>query len=72
MLDALLIALIVVAALACPVTMLRGRRGVGPGCRRPGWSRGRTSSESLERLRARERELARRIEDLERSEPLPR
>lgn len=72
MLDALLIALIVVAALACPVTMLLGRRGIGPGCRMPGCSRGRESSESLERLRARERELARRIEELERSEPLPR
>lgn len=70
--DALLIALIVVAALACPVTMLLGRRGIGPGCRTPGCGRGRGSTESLERLRARERELARRIEELECSEPLPR
>lgn len=70
MLSGLLIALVVVAALACPVMMLLGRRGIGPGCAlmrcRP---RGR--DQSLEDLRARQRELGRRVAEFEADEPEP-
>ncbi len=70
--DGLLIALIAVAALACPVMMLLGRRGIGPGCRMPGCSPRHEPPESLEQLRERERELASRIEELERAEAVRR
>lgn len=65
--DAFLIALIAVGALACPVMMLLGRRGIGPGCRMPGCSPQREPPESLEELRERKQELAHRIQELERS-----
>lgn len=64
MLNGLLIALVAVAALACPVIMLLGRRGIGPGCALMG-CRPRGRDEPLEDLRARQRELARRVAELE-------
>jgi len=63
----ILLPAIVAAALACPVMMWLGRRGVGPGCaicppRRSG-------EESLDDLRTRQRTLAARIDTLEAREP---
>ncbi len=76
MFNGLLIALVVVAALACPVMMLLGRRGIGPGCALMGCrprgrdeSLARSGDESLEDLRARQRELARRVAELEADGP---
>jgi hypothetical protein len=69
-LNGLLIALVVVAALACPVMMLLGRRGIGPGCALMG-CRPRGRNESLEDVRARQRELARRVAELEADERAP-
>ena len=70
MLNGLLIALVVAAALACPVMMLLGRRGIGPGCALMG-CRPRRREESLDELRARQRELARRVGELEADERTP-
>ena len=70
MLTGLLIALVVVAALACPVMMLLGRLGIGPGCALMGF-RPRGRDESLEELRARQCELARRLAELEADEREP-
>lgn len=58
MLEALVLAAVVVAALACPLMAWLGRRGVGPGCV---WNRRATAvgEEGVEGLR--ERELAARI-----------
>ena len=70
MLNGLLIALVVAAGLACPIMLLLGRRGIGPGCalmRCPPRSR----DESLEDLRARQSELERRVAELEPDEPEP-
>lgn len=64
MLAGLLIAAVVLGALACPLMMWLGRRGIGPGCALMGCSPQR-SVETLESLRARERELAERIAQLE-------
>ena len=64
MLDALLIVLVAAAALACPVMMLLGRRGIGPGCAMLG-CKPRHGEDTLEALRARQRELARQIDRLE-------
>lgn len=66
--DALLIALIAVAALACPAMTLLGRRGIGRGCKLPGCGDER---EALADLRMRQRALADRIERLERSAAPP-
>ena len=70
MLNGLLIALVLAAAVACPVMMLLGRRGIGPGCALMG-CRPRAREESLEELRARQRELARRLGELEADERTP-
>lgn len=70
MLNGLLIALVVLAALACPVMMLLGRRGIGPGCALMG-CRPRGRDESLEDLRGHQRELARRVAELEADEREP-
>ena len=70
MLNGLLITLVVAAALACPVMMLLGRRGIGPGCALMG-CRPRRREESLEELRARQRELAHRVGELEADERTP-
>ena len=70
MLNGLLIALVVAAALACPVMMLLGRRGIGPGCALMG-CRPRRREESLDDLRARQGELARRVAQLEADERTP-
>ena len=67
MLDGLLIALVAVAALACPVMMWLGRRGIGPGCAMMG-CRPKREQETVEQLRARQRELAARIAKLEAGE----
>jgi len=69
-LNGLVIALVVVAALACPVMMLLGRRGIGPGCALMG-CRPRRHDESLEDLRTRQRALARRVAELEADEREP-
>lgn len=66
MFEALLIAAIVVAALACPVTMLLGRRGIGPGCAMMGCEP--REAEELGELLERERKIAARIADLETAE----
>lgn len=66
MLEAILIGAIVVAALACPVMMLLGRRGIGPGCAMMGCEP--KEADELGKLRQRERELASRIAELEASE----
>jgi hypothetical protein len=65
-LEAILIGAIVVAALACPVMMLLGRRGIGPGCAVMGCEP--KEADELGELRRRERELASRIAELEASE----
>ena len=63
MLSGLLLAFAVLSALACPVMMLLGRRGVGPGCALMGCKpRQRDNADSI---RARQRELANQIERLE-------
>lgn len=72
MLEAILIGAVVVAVLACPVMMLLGRRGIGPGCRMMGACKPSADEpESLESLRGREREIARRIAELETAERTP-
>lgn len=65
MLEALLIAGIVVAALACPVMTLLGRRGIGPGCAMMGCSPKQKKGETLDDLRRREHELSARIAEIE-------
>lgn len=64
MLTGLLVALVVVAALACPLMMWLGRRGIGPGCAMMGCEP-QHDQETLESLRGRQEELARRLEALE-------
>ncbi len=64
MLNALLIALVAVAALACPVMMLLGRRGIGPGCALMG-CKPKSKEETIESLRTRQHELGARIAKLE-------
>ena len=66
MFEALLIGAIVVAALACPVMMLLGRRGIGPGCAMMGCER--KEADDLSELRRRERAIATRIAELEAGE----
>ena len=63
MVEWILPLVIVAAALACPAMMWLGRRGIGPGCAicPPSTSGG----ESLDDLRARQRTLAKQIDELE-------
>jgi hypothetical protein len=68
MLAGLLIAAVVLAALACPLMMWLGRRGIGPGCALSGCTPQR-DEETLESLRARHEELSRRLEALEADRP---
>lgn len=68
MLAGLLIAAVVLAALACPLMMWLGRRGIGPGCAIMGCSPQR-EEETLETLRARNEELSRHLAALEAREP---
>jgi hypothetical protein len=70
MLSGLLIALVVIAALSCPVMMLLGRRGIGPGCALMG-CQPRRDQDSLESLRARQRDLAARIDEFGEVEQTP-
>lgn len=65
MLGGLVIAAVVLGALACPLMMWLGRRGVGSGCALMG-CREQQSGDTLESLRAREHELSERIAQLER------
>ena len=58
---------IVAAALACPAMMWLGRRGIGPGCAI--CPPRRTDEASLDDLRARQRTLAKQIDELELREP---
>lgn len=67
MVQALFAIGIVAAALACPAMMWLGRRGIGPGC---AICPPRKKDDSLENLRARQRDLAARIEKFE-SQPVP-
>lgn len=67
MLEALLVAAVVIGVVACPVMMWLGRRGIGPGCAMMGGCRAEPEKEeSLDELRRRERELAGKIQRLER------
>lgn len=52
MTEAILVAAVLVAALACPVMMWLGRRGIGPGCAMMNCEPDR-SVESLEALKQR-------------------
>ena len=73
MLGGLVIAAVVLGALACPLMMWLGRRGIGPGCALMGCGP-QQSEDTLESLRARERELSERIAQLERpaaDQPVP-
>jgi hypothetical protein len=63
MLSGLLIALVVLSALACPVMMLLGRRGIGPGCAMMGCKPRQPNNPDS--IRARQRDLATEIEKLE-------
>lgn len=70
MFEAFLIAAVVVGVLACPVMMLLGRRGIGPGCAMMGCEP--KKADELEGLRRREQEIATRIAELEAGErPAP-
>ncbi len=64
MVGGLLIALVIVAALACPILMLLGRRGIGPGCAMMGCAP-RREQETVESLRAQHDELSTRIAKIE-------
>jgi hypothetical protein len=66
-LNGILIALVVVAALGCPVMMWLGRRGIGPGCALMGCKPKRDVA-TIESLRARQRELTQRIAKIEADE----
>lgn len=58
----LVLAVIVLGALACPLMMWLGRRGIGPGCALMGCRP--QGEDTLESLRARELELAEQIAGL--------
>ena len=64
MLDGLLIAVIVIGAACCPVMMWLGRRGIGPGCGLAHCRRKR-EQDTVEDLRARQRELSKQIAEIE-------
>lgn len=71
MLEAVLIAAVLVGVLACPVMMWLGRRGIGPGCAMMrGCEPAKNDVETLDELRQREREVAARITALEREQPV--
>jgi len=63
----MLLPAIVAAALACPAMMWLGRRGIGPGCSI--CPPRRSDEQSLDDLRARQRALAAKIDELETREP---
>ena len=67
MLSGLLLAAVVIGALSCPVLMLLGRRGIGPGCALMGCKPRRRSErpDDAATLRARHNELTRRIAQVE-------
>lgn len=64
MLSGVVIAAVVLGALACPLMMWLGRRGIGPGCALMG-CRPQQTEDTLESLRGREHELSERIAQLE-------
>lgn len=64
MLTGLLVAVVLLAAVACPLMMWLGRRGIGPGCSIMGCTPQR-DEESLDNLRMQHDELTRRLEALE-------
>lgn len=70
MLEALIIAGVIVAALACPVMMWLGRRGIGPGCAMGTCAPSR-ERDTLEELRSRQRELEERIARAEAQSRVP-
>jgi hypothetical protein len=70
-LEAVLIAAVVVGVLACPAMMWLGRRGIGPGCAMmSGCEPAKSDADTLDELRRREREVATRIAALERELPV--
>jgi len=69
MLTGFVVAFVVLAGLACPLLMLLGRRGIGPGCAIMGCSPQR-DEDTLESLRAQHEQLLRRLEALETGERL--
>lgn len=64
--ETLVIAAVVVGALACPVMMLLGRKGIGPGCAMMNCAPKR--QDEVDELRQRERAIAVRIAELEAAE----
>lgn len=66
MIEALLIAAVIVGVLACPVMMLLGRRGIGPGCAMMKCEP--KQADELGELRKRQREVALRVAELEAAE----
>lgn len=67
MTEAILIGAVLVAALACPVMMWLGRRGIGPGCATTNCVTDR-DDESLDALKQRQREVGAQVVELERAE----
>ena len=67
MTQAILIAAVLVGALACPIMMLLGRRGIGPGCAMMNCETDRRE-DSLDALRKRQRELDTQVAELERTD----
>ena len=67
--SGLLIAVAVIGALACPIMMLLGRRGIGPGCAITGCRPNRRGRklDDVEALRARHDEVTARIVSIESS-----
>ena len=63
MATGLLIVAALVAALCCPLMMLLGRRGIGPGCALTGCSR--AEKDTLASLRTRQKQLEQQIERFE-------
>jgi len=68
MLTGFVVAFVVLAGLACPLLMLLGRRGIGPGCAIMGCSPQR-DEDTLESLRAQHEQLLRRLEALDADHP---
>lgn len=66
MLEGVLIAVLVLAVLACPLMAWLGRRGIGPGCAvTRAHGEGDVEERDVEELRRRQRELGARIAQLE-------
>lgn len=67
MTQAILIAAVLVGALACPVMMWLGRRGIGPGCAMMNCQTD-PDDKSLDALKKRQRELDTQVAALEQTD----